>query len=548
MNDAGMAETPWHAVPARLLRSRTWQYLLFFVLSCLPYGDTHFSAPMQNSAVDLTAAIVESGTFTIDPYASNSPDVAWKNGHYYSGLAPGISFMAVPVYAVARTAVRFMPAFLERLTARMANRATQITGNPLTPRYREMALTHFLLTLLLGGVAGAISVLLVKKICAFVIGSEAVALQIALIYALGTVMVYYTASYYTQSVATCLLLASVYFLLVRGDSRHLLLGGLLGGVAGITDYPYILYGGLVVLFALVGLWRRKSGRATALGLLAAFGLPLALAMLYHDACFGNFFETGYRNRAFVPFHARSASLGIGLPTLDRLRALFLSADEGMLLLFPFAILAPLGVRHHLRKLRLPGGWHEAGSEINGPGGHAGGGDGDTATTAARRRSLVNVMALLLLISAVYFTCIPWRSDMGGYGPRFFLCGMAFLPFFSYPVHRRLQPVFLTLVVYSVLINHLNLMSLRPLHALGAWLTSTGAETQSVRMFPPLIRLPWLKGLVVDVIYQAILVGLIFVLPARWDARRARDLDRAASPAASAAGFLRRITAPSRTRR
>src|SRR5512139_1279471 len=53
-----------------------------------------------NARFDLSAAIVEQGTLSIDAYAQNTGDYALFNGHRYIDKAPGLSFLGVPVYYV----------------------------------------------------------------------------------------------------------------------------------------------------------------------------------------------------------------------------------------------------------------------------------------------------------------------------------------------------------------------------------------------------------------------------------------------------------------
>src|SRR5689334_21928584 len=50
----------------------------------------------------LTRAVVERGSFQIDPDANSTGDRALVNGHWYSGKPPIVSFVAVPAYAATR--------------------------------------------------------------------------------------------------------------------------------------------------------------------------------------------------------------------------------------------------------------------------------------------------------------------------------------------------------------------------------------------------------------------------------------------------------------
>src|SRR5919106_6313257 len=54
----------------------------------------------QNSRFDLTRAIVERGTVSIDGLEENTGDKARRDGHWYTDKAPGLSWLAVPAYAV----------------------------------------------------------------------------------------------------------------------------------------------------------------------------------------------------------------------------------------------------------------------------------------------------------------------------------------------------------------------------------------------------------------------------------------------------------------
>ena len=62
-----------------------------------------------NSRLNLTLAIVEQGTLSIDDYYENTGDYAYFEGHYYLDKAPGPSFLAVPVYAAAYPILNMEP-------------------------------------------------------------------------------------------------------------------------------------------------------------------------------------------------------------------------------------------------------------------------------------------------------------------------------------------------------------------------------------------------------------------------------------------------------
>jgi hypothetical protein len=82
--------------------------LLIFITLALAYA---FVFPRwldwnANARFDLSAAIVEQGTLTIDAYGQNTGDYALFNGHRYIDKAPGLSFVGVPVYFLVARATQ----------------------------------------------------------------------------------------------------------------------------------------------------------------------------------------------------------------------------------------------------------------------------------------------------------------------------------------------------------------------------------------------------------------------------------------------------------
>ena len=90
------------AAPAPAAKSR---FLLLgailFLASAYFYQDPEWNG---NSRLDLTRAVVEQNTLTIDKYESlpqwETGDKALCNGHYYSDKAIGSSLFALPIYFV----------------------------------------------------------------------------------------------------------------------------------------------------------------------------------------------------------------------------------------------------------------------------------------------------------------------------------------------------------------------------------------------------------------------------------------------------------------
>ena len=73
--------------------------VLFFLL----FSYAYFSPATQwneNSRFNLTRSLVERGSLNIDPYHQNTGDKSYREGHYYTDKAPGVSFLGVPGYAL----------------------------------------------------------------------------------------------------------------------------------------------------------------------------------------------------------------------------------------------------------------------------------------------------------------------------------------------------------------------------------------------------------------------------------------------------------------
>src|SRR5947209_7983033 len=75
-----------------------------FWLVLLSYAFVIPTNPSFNSESHLyvTFGLVDHHTVQIDRYRTRLGDIAYWNGHYYSDKAPGMSFLAVPVYAGLR--------------------------------------------------------------------------------------------------------------------------------------------------------------------------------------------------------------------------------------------------------------------------------------------------------------------------------------------------------------------------------------------------------------------------------------------------------------
>ena len=487
--------------------------ILFLFLYALTFRSvTLVGGNMQNSIMDMTTAIVERGTTAIDEMHVNSPDVSYYQGHFYSGMSPGISFLAVPFYAAAKVFWRHAP---PRLIAIFDRRAE----NPLdgrkskysifnTPYYKEQIVAHALTTLLFGFGAGLVSFYCVCALAGLLVAGARAAKTIGLAFSLATMMVYYNNVYYTQSVALAFVLLGIFLALVRArGARDLFLGGLCLALGGVVDYPFFIYAALVVVAAAAYQFLQWRGYKNILALGLGFGLVLGPIMIYHARVFGSPFHTA------INFRYPASEIGgqffhrFNLPSLKRVKDLLWSLDEGMLWYSPLCLLFPFGlVECLLRVHRRPAG----------------------GARDWRPLILTWLMAALIAASIFHFTRVPWSGAGAAYGPRYILSAVPFMTLFAWPFRKFLRLPFFTLMALWIAIGHLNMIKI-PVFTLihDRWVQGQWAAVPlRVHLFPYSPNGFSLgHGLALDLLYQLIVLGLVFGIP--WLLGRRRKTSAAA---------------------
>src|SRR5262249_24124008 len=144
--------------------------------------------------------IVDRGALNIDPLAGYTGDVASAHGHFYSDKAPGLSLLAVPVYALLKYAL--------------------LGGHPLATLYtlpetqRLDFLVRYLLALVYAGVPTAIvAVLLYRFLPRLGVGVRWSA-ALALTYGLGTIALPFAVRLFSHQLVAALIFAA-FILLYR---------------------------------------------------------------------------------------------------------------------------------------------------------------------------------------------------------------------------------------------------------------------------------------------------------------------------------------------
>lgn len=347
---------PWRELLARLAEHpRAWAIGL--ALLCT-FG--FFVGPPawnQNSRLALTRALVEHGDVVIDDWQVTTGDKSYRDGHFYSDKAPGVSLLSTLPYAgyvaVRRLTgaelptVRVVPldpalAAAERVPApedRQPGDQLAYNSAQLVALWLCRMVVISLPTLL---AAGLFYLLMLREL-----GDDRTrATWVTLAWLLATPTLGYACGLYGHQLVGSLLIAS-FALVVLTDDRPLspklglLIGSLLGW-AVLSEYT-----AAVPVILLLG-W--ASGRAGArAGLwIALGGLPWALVLAgYHTWAFGSPHKTGYDFVYLEEFaEGMAENYGIGPPRLEVLAQLLFGSYRGLFYLSPVLLLATwgLGVR------------------------------------------------------------------------------------------------------------------------------------------------------------------------------------------------------------
>jgi hypothetical protein len=275
----------------------------------------------QNSRFNLTRAIVEQHSIVVDDFVGNTGDLAMRDGRHYSGKAPGVSMLAVPVYAAMHP----------------------LAGGQ-RPRGRLLSAALYLATLTAIGIPAAAAVAVLYRLAVLVGASPAAAAVVALAYALGTLALPYATLFYGHQLAASVLLvgfALLAFPAQRGAPhsvpRLLAVGALLGGGVAI-EYPGAL--GLIA----VGLYGLAVVRPIPriLWIAAGAAVPALALAAYHTAAWGGpLMLPGHFSSD--PPRQRGVFMGITLPSLETAGKILFSEARGLFRYAPWLMLAIPGL-------------------------------------------------------------------------------------------------------------------------------------------------------------------------------------------------------------
>jgi len=313
------------------------------------------------SRFNVTRAIVEQGTLSIDSFADSTGDRAFHDGHWYSDKAPLPALLALPAYQAYHILDRARgkaPSYEARGTAERP--AARITVNR---SFQRGLYVCSLSTVALSGVA--LGLILFELLRRRVSTPQALWGSAATL--LCTCIFPYATGFYGHVMAGAFLAAGVWLLdaherpespitaVETGGDVPPTWGRAAGAGACLTAAVGCEYlaavPALVIALAMLARHPRASWPRWVLGMLAGALGPGLIIGAYHSVCFGAPWRTGYSfivNSRFAAGHA-SGFLGIRLPRIEAIGGLLFGRFRGLFYVAPVALLLLIGALARARQ-------------------------------------------------------------------------------------------------------------------------------------------------------------------------------------------------------
>lgn len=381
-----------------------------------------------NRYVDLVHSIVNEGRFEIDTYHDNTIDKAFYNGHYSMGALPGPSFFSVPPYVAFKGIYALLPDRIKSASEGIQSFKTDKSAPGSFYRQidnLEFFLSQLFLHVTVVALISALGSLYIFKTIKLVTGSAEAALCSTVLYALGTMVFFYSTLLFEQiftATLLCCLLYMVTRLTLGGNPRNeiasIFLIGLVLGLDTLIEPTSIF-----LIFGM-GLWiLALAGAKATLGFGAGLAIPICVLLGYNFVLFGSPFSFVYSHLVDTFKQANSVGfLGVSVPQLNRLWEVTFGTSRGLFLYAPITVIGLIGL--------IGEAWKSRGKNL-------------TAVI-----SLVMIGEFLVFLSAY----AVWNSG-AAFGPRYlisvlplFAIGIGFA--FAYVPHWLIY----TIGIVSVVIN------------------------------------------------------------------------------------------------
>jgi len=380
---------------------KKWSLFLLIVsvyILCSLWG-TGVNA-MQLNVVSLTMALAKTRNIIIDSFIISNYDSSFYMGHFYSGVAPGLSFLVVPHYLIfscfTNNVEILIPLFSITSTALCVSSSLYF----LYLLLRDMGL------------------------------SEKESRSLTYLCAFGTLFLVYGSSFDSRAIASSLSIVVFYLLYhfrnilnKRNGVLSIVIGSLLGIIPAFNYASALLIPVFSFYFIYIIIRDRHALHAKKYSriLLYFIGLsvPLYLLMKYHYSAFGNYFLTPYSFRYDSLWHNEGIA-GFTYPKIKPLFHLLLLPYRGLLFYMPIFMLSFISLFFSMRKKNL--------------------------------ELIISGFCMLMFI--VYNSGLKRWSGEWCFGPRLLVEAIPFSIILAAPIIRMYKKVYYSIFMYSVAINFL----------------------------------------------------------------------------------------------
>ncbi len=266
----------------------------------------YLNNPMTNSIADLTIAMVDDHTLRINPYAGNSLDVSRYQGHFYSGMPPGLSVLMIPIYIITKIPLSFVPApALAKLDHFIDENLSKKHGAIFWTQKRSTVVILLILSTCL--IAVPLTLISFKKFIELtshlnLVQSKSYFLFFCVFLLLGSPLADFTATLYHNTVAALLLWLVFATRVIHWGKKisatHLFFIGFTCGMCPTLDYPSLVYTLIILGFVFISLppENKKIKGIQLISIFIGYALPLSALLLYHNEAFGSFLANAYQFR------------------------------------------------------------------------------------------------------------------------------------------------------------------------------------------------------------------------------------------------------------
>src|SRR3989344_3582090 len=236
---------------------------------------------MADSIIDSAIAFVDTGSFITDDYIKAPQDNAFFKGHYYSGFAPGASFLVMPLYYIVKPFLNLLP--------------ETILGYP--QLQMKVIIMNILATILLTIPASALLSVLIYRFLDSFTKDKKYKIFITFFFAFGTILFTYSIGFYRRPIAIFLTFLAFYLLYnikykkIKESYKLVFLIVLILGFSIFIEYTMFITVGILSLY-FITFMKNKKLILFMLGLI----IPIIALMGYHYYVFDNPFTTPYMHR------------------------------------------------------------------------------------------------------------------------------------------------------------------------------------------------------------------------------------------------------------